>query len=124
VLVLLVLSDKNEVFEFLASRGFEKVILEDLQIKEQIRLFCEARVVVASHGAGLTNIMFMQKGQSVVELKSDNNNYWCYFSLARVYGLNYFYNLCKGSSQQHRDADIFVDIALLKKTLTQAMKNL
>ncbi len=116
-------SNESEVFEFLASKGFEKVILEDLQLKDQIRLFCEARVVLASHGAGLTNIMFMQKGQSVVELKSDNNNYWCYFSLARVYGLNYFYNLCKGSSQQHRDADIFVDIALLKKTLTQAMKN-
>jgi capsular polysaccharide biosynthesis protein len=116
-------SNEDEVFELLESRGFEKVTLEDLHLKDQVRLFQEANVVVANHGAGLTNIMFMQKGQSVIELKSDNNDYWCYFSLARVYRLKYFYILSKGSSLQHRDADILVDIDQLKKIVTQAINN-
>lgn len=116
-------SNEDEVFELLENNGFEKVALEDLHVKAQITLFQESKVVVASHGAGLTNIMFMQKGQSVIELKSDNNDYWCYFSLARVYKLKYFYILSKGSSLQHRDADILVDIDQLKKIVTQAMDN-
>jgi capsular polysaccharide biosynthesis protein len=116
-------SNEDQVFELLVSRGFEKITLEDLHLKDQVQLFQEAKVVVASHGAGLTNIMFMQKGQTVIELKSDNNNYWCYFSLARVYGLKYFYNLSKGSSHNHRDADILVDIDQLKKIVTQAINN-
>lgn len=116
-------SNEDEVFRLLENNGFEKVILEDLHVKDQIKLFQESKVVVASHGAGLTNIMFMQKEQAVVELKSDNNNYWCYFSLARVFGLKYFYTLSKGTSSQHREADILVDINKLKKIVTQAMKN-
>jgi capsular polysaccharide biosynthesis protein len=116
-------SNEDEVFDLLESRGFEKVTLEDLHLKDQVRLFQEANVVVASHGAGLTNIMFMQKGQSVIELKSDNNDYWCYFSLARVYRLKYFYILSKGSTLQHRDADILVDIDQLRKIVTQAINN-
>ena len=116
-------SNEDQVFELLGSRGFEKVTLEDLHLKDQVQLFQEARVVVASHGAGLTNIMFMQKGQTVIELKSDNNNYWCYFSLARVFGLKYFYNLSKGISHNHRDADILVDIDQLKKIVTQVINN-
>ena len=79
--------------------------------------------VVASHGAVLTNIIFMHKVQTFIELKSDNNNYWCYFSLARVYGLNLFYNLSKGSPNKHRDAYILVDIDQLKEIVTQAIIN-
>ena len=116
------ISNEEEVLELLKKKGFEKVVLEDLQLKNQVKLFQEARVVVASHGAGLANTMFMQKGQTVIELKSDNNRYWCYFSLARVFGLKYYYSLNKGSSANHRDADITVDVARMQKLVTQAME--
>ena len=115
--------NEEEVFELLKAKGFEKIVLEDLHFKDQVKLFQEARVVVASHGAGLANTMFMQKGQTVIELKSDNNRYWCYFSLARVFGLKYYYSLNKGSSANHRDADITVDIEQLQKLVTKAMEN-
>jgi capsular polysaccharide biosynthesis protein len=117
------ISNEEAVFELLEKKGFEKIVLEDLKLKDQVKIFQEARVVVASHGAGLTNSMFMQKGQTIIELKSDNNNYWCYFSLARVFGLKYYYSLNKGSSANHRDADIILDIAQLQKLVTQAMGN-
>ena len=117
------ISNEETVFELLKKKGFEKIVLEDLQLKEQVKLFQEARVVVASHGAGLTNSMFMQKGQTIIELKSDNNRYWCFFSLARVFGLKYYYSLNKGSSANHRDANITVDIDRLKILLTQTMEN-
>ena len=115
--------NEEAVFGFLKANGFEKVVLEDLHLIDQVKLFQEARIVVASHGAGLTNSMYMQKGQTIIELKSDNNRYWCYFSLARVFGLKYYYSLNNGSTNNHRDADITVDIAQLQKLVTQAMEN-
>jgi capsular polysaccharide biosynthesis protein len=117
------ISNEDVVFELLREKGFEKIVLEDLQLKDQVKLFQEARVVVASHGAGLANTMFMQKGQTVIELKSDNNRYWCYFSLAKVFGLKYYYSLNKGSTANHRDADITVDIERLKVLVTKEMEN-
>lgn len=116
-------SNEEAVFELLEKQGFENLVLEDLKFIDQVKLFQEARMVVASHGAGLTNSMFMQKGQTIIELKSENNRYWCYFSMARVFGLRYYYSLNKGSSANHRDADITVDIAQLQKLVTQAMEN-
>jgi capsular polysaccharide biosynthesis protein len=114
-------SNELELSSFLMSNGFEKVILEDCTLDEQMQLMNESKMVISCHGAGLTNIMFMQKGQTVIELKEKNNNYWCYFSLARVFGLNYNYILCKGDNENHRDANINVDLhgllELLEKNL-------
>jgi capsular polysaccharide biosynthesis protein len=118
------ISNEEKVFESLEKKGFEKLVLEDLKLIDQVKVFQEARIVVASHGAGLANCMFMQKGQIIIELKSENNRYWCYFSLARVFGLKYYYSLNKGSSTNHRDADITVDIERLKALVTKEMENL
>ena len=110
-------TNELELSSFLMSKGFEKVILEDYTMDEQVRLMQESKMVISCHGAGLTNIMFMQKGQTVIELKSSNNNYWCYFSLARVFGLDYNYILCEGDNENHRDANIKVDLNLLSELL-------
>lgn len=106
--------------EFLTKQGFEIHTLEDYPLGQQFQLFKESKFVISNHGAGLTNIMFMHPNCKVLELKSDNNNYWCYFSLANVFGLKYAYLLCKGNSQNHRDADINVDL----KTLSSMMEKI
>ena len=110
-------SNELELSSFLKSKGFEKVILEDYTLDQQIQLMNESKMAISCHGAGLTNIMFMQKGQTVIELKEKNNNYWCYFSLARVFGLDYNYILCQGDNENHRDANINVDLHVLSELL-------
>jgi capsular polysaccharide biosynthesis protein len=110
-------SNELELSSFLTSKGFEKVFLEDYTLDEQIELMKQSKLVISCHGAGLTNIMFMQKSQIVIELKSKNNNYWCYFSLARVFGLDYNYILCEGDNENHRDANIKVDLHELSDLL-------
>jgi capsular polysaccharide biosynthesis protein len=117
------ISNEDEVFRLLRLKGFEKVNLEELKLTDQVKLFQQARVVIGCHGAGLTNIMFMQKNQTVIELKSNNNNYWCYFSLARVFGLKYYYSLNHGHVVNHRDADIDIDLDTLNLLITKAMSN-
>ncbi len=52
------MSNAAEVEAALGGRGFEVVDTADMPIKEQIQLFNQTRVLVAVHGAGLTNIIY------------------------------------------------------------------
>lgn len=103
-------SNEDELWHALQIHGFEKVELEKLAWKDQVRLFREAVLVISNHGAGLSNIMFMPADSKVIELKSAKNDYWCYYSLARVCHLHYAYLLCKPTENNHRDADIEVEV--------------
>lgn len=57
-----------QVEDALRAIGFEVVYPEKMTVGDQIDLFSEALIVVAVHGAGLTNTAFMPAGGAVVEL--------------------------------------------------------
>lgn len=44
------------------------VDFEDLSIREQVKLMSQTRILVAAHGAGLTNAMFLPQGCGVIEV--------------------------------------------------------
>jgi len=54
--------------QFLASNGFEIVYLEGVSVADQASLFSQCRVLIALHGAALTNIIYMARGMQVIEL--------------------------------------------------------
>lgn len=62
------LRDESFLEERLESHGFRVVRLEELALPEQYRTVAGARIVVGSHGAGLTNVVFMEPGGHVVEI--------------------------------------------------------
>jgi len=66
------LTNEDEVANYLSTRGFEVVALETLPQPEQIKRFAEAQVVVAQHGAGLTNLLYA-RDTSVLEIMSDRD---------------------------------------------------
>lgn len=109
------ISNEDALVALLDTYEFESVFLEDYEIQDQIKLLHEAKIVVSCHGAGLTNILFMQPETKVIELKANNNDYWCFFSLARLANLHYSYLLCKSDRDNHRDANITVDLLALEK---------
>jgi len=57
-----ILSDSKTV-EFIKNSGFKEVFLEDYTLIDQIRLFRCAREIIAIHGAGLTNLVFVDRFQ-------------------------------------------------------------
>ena len=67
-----VVENESELMEFLTKKGFQTVYLENKSVEEQSRLFDAASVVISSHGAGLSNIAFCQKGTTVIELYRDH----------------------------------------------------
>jgi len=71
--------NEDEVADYLTARGFEVVALEERPFHEQVKLFAEAKIVVAQHGAGLINLLFAQSPR-VLEILSDQDRQ-IYFSL-------------------------------------------
>lgn len=60
----------GQVAAFLRDRGYTIVDPATMTFQEQARLFGSARAIVACHGAGLTNLCFVQPGTTVVEIFS------------------------------------------------------
>ena len=115
-----------EVSQFLAGYGFETVTLESLSVLEQAQLLSEAAIAISPHGSGLTNVLFCQPGATVIELFSPSYVYPCYWYLADLLNLNYYYLLGSplGSSHFHRllypnprTEDIYLEIQQLETLL-------
>ncbi len=83
------LSNEDEVVATLTRYGFVPVCLEDLGLIEQMALFRQADVIVAPHGAGLTNIVFSRPGCRVVELVMDAYLHEGFRRLAAVRKISY-----------------------------------
>lgn len=83
------LIQEEDLVKILRGRGFKIVDPQKLRLVEQIQILKQARIVVSIHGAALTNIVFCEKGSSVIELRSIHNSPEHYSSIARAYELNF-----------------------------------
>ena len=76
--------------------NFQNVQLEEMAFREQVRCFSRAKVVVAQHGAGLANIIWMNPQAVVFEFGVDGNN--LFERISRIMGHEYF---CENYSDPH-----------------------
>lgn len=83
--------NEPELIEMLEKQKFTPIFLEDYPFLEQVRLFSEARVVIAPHGAGLTNLVFCQPTTTVIELFSPNYIRYYYWSICCYLKLDFHY---------------------------------
>ena len=82
--------NEDAVLEALRPFGFEPVELRGQSVVEQAKLISEAGIIVAPHGAALTNLAFCAPGTTVIECFPDQFVQSLYFSLSGVCGLDYF----------------------------------
>jgi len=64
--------NEEALWAILAGFGFQKVVMEDMALGEQIRLAASADNLVAPHGAGMVHCLFMPANSLVIELFSSN----------------------------------------------------
>jgi hypothetical protein len=110
------IANEEEFYEFMGTLGYEIVRLESLTIMQQLALLSEACVVVAVHGAGLSNIVTCRPGAVVIEILP-NTYYTPAFAItAQTTGLQYFpylemseRNLQLATRQQFSDTMISLD---------------
>ena len=85
-------SNRAEARQFFQKLGFVAFQLEELQLADQAALFRGADVVVLTHGAAFTNLIFARPGTLVLEffprpIGTHKINF--FFQIARYYGLDY-----------------------------------
>ncbi|MBW7840187.1 MAG: glycosyltransferase family 61 protein [Chitinophagaceae bacterium] len=114
----------DEIKEILDNYKVKIVNLENYTLRAQIQLLHSTEILIGVHGAGLTNMCFMKKGASVVEIrrKDDRLNY-CYFKLANTCELAYYYLLADGSgkSQNIQQDDLYLPPQTLKTLLKDTL---
>jgi hypothetical protein len=64
----------KNVVDYLVSRhGFRELQMESFSIAEQSFLFNSADIILGTHGAGLTNMIFCKNGATVIEVNAGYN---------------------------------------------------
>ena len=80
--------------------------------------FSDVKILIAQHGAGLTNMLFMQPKSRVIEIRNLNDSHNnCYYSLASALDIEYQYCTTEEVSE-HND-----DIKFDYKYLIENLKN-
>ena len=88
--------NEGEVIKCLSKNGFTTIRLEDYDFSSQIALLSNAEVVVAPHGAGLTNLVWCSSTAKVLEIFSPNYLNLSFWTIANHVGLEYFYLIGDG----------------------------
>ena len=110
---------------------FQLVESSQLTFTEQAYLFQNTKIVVGVHGAGLTNIIFMNPGSYVIELRYKKqegrfSSASCYERLSKILSINHIVLHCNGIERKElkgrsiEDANIFADI----NELTNAVQSI
>jgi hypothetical protein len=88
-----------ELVDFVKSKGFEEICFEDYSIIEQVFLMQNAECLISMHGAGLTNVLFMNPESSVLEItpivERDYQFRFPFWRIASILKLNYFVQFSK-----------------------------
>ena len=95
------IANEAELIALLSARGFETHAMEDYSLQQQATLVHQADVILATHGAGLANLIFARPGTHVIEIVPDNRyNATCYPRKSRILGLHHQHVLVKTSEHK------------------------
>lgn len=94
------ISNEKELVNLLLKYDFISFELENLSFLEQVNLFNRAEIIVAPHGAGLSNIVFCEKGVKIVEIIGTSRVAPFFVNIAQRMELKYYYLASKGFSSK------------------------
>lgn len=85
------IQNEDELFEQCQQKfpELQWVIYDILSPNDTANLFSKARIIVAPHGAGLTNMIFSKRGISVYEFMPLDEPNLCYWHLSEMLGNTY-----------------------------------
>lgn len=96
--------NEKELLEELQPYGFKTVVSSELSIKEKIKLFSKAKVVLGATGAGLISMFFCKPGTKMIEIFNEGFVIEPFYDIATKIDLDYEYIICKGNKRV-RNAD-------------------
>jgi hypothetical protein len=121
--------NETTVVNVIKDLGYQIVSMEDLSFSRQVKLMQGAKVLLGTHGAGLTNMLFMPVGSAIVEIRKEGDaRHNHFFALASALGHRYYYMTAQGlpirlNGSEYFSEDLFVDVARLLTLLQQVAKD-
>jgi capsular polysaccharide biosynthesis protein len=112
----------NDLEPVFSKHQITTLTLENLPLAEQVRLFNHADLVVAPHGAGLSNLMFCKAGTRVLEIFESSAVRLCYWALCDTFRLKYDFLLGGQRHSAGMDPDIHIEPTVLDDALTQLLR--
>ena len=106
------LVNNQEIIELLKKRGFSIIKLSNLSFNEQVKTFSNAKIIIGSHGAGLTNLIFCEPSTKVIEIGNPNFDCYVFKNISYIQNLNY--SLIKARPAISEFGDMKIDIKDLK----------
>lgn len=115
--------NEDALLSMLEPLGFSAVHLTGMEAEAQWALFARAEVVIAPHGAGLSNLMFCAPGTLVIELMPIHHASFVFFELCRALDLNYLFLLGYPEEAQAAPsgAGFRVDVSALQRLVTSLL---
>ncbi|MFD1187549.1 glycosyltransferase family 61 protein [Pontibacter rugosus] len=89
--------NEKELLEVLEPYGFKSIVSSQLSIKEKIKLFSRAKVVMGATGAGLVSMFFCKPGTKFIEIFNEAFVVEPFYDIAPKIDLDYEYIICKGN---------------------------
>lgn len=84
------IGNEQEITPVLRKFGFKIVHFETMSFRDQVASCAGARSLVGPHGAGLTNLMFCERGCKIGEIGFEGS-YRHFKSMARHFGHDYYF---------------------------------
>ena len=113
--------NESEVVTMLEHFGFVSVRLSEYAFEEQARIFNQAEIVVAPHGAGLSHIVFCAPSTTIIDVMPPRWMAPCFMTLASSVGCRYRHLVAEEvETQAPRDAqrdDIRIPVTKLEQLL-------
>ena len=119
-----IVNEKN-LIKVLEKYNFKVVHMEKLTLERQIEIASSSKYIVGLHGAGITNLIWMKQGNSLLELRPEKNQYLnCYFNLSNLLNINYEYIICKKMNiyKSSNKADYYVNLDAFEKKIQSILK--
>ena len=91
--------NQKELLSFLKQYDFEAVYLEELSFAMQIKLFEQSSIIIAPHGAGLSNLIFANQAK-VIEVFPEQDIRYQYFLLSGMMNCDYYFLTAKKGTQK------------------------
>jgi Glycosyltransferase 61 len=99
------LPHEDRIEERLQNAGFEIIYPEEMMLKEQIGIFSRATMIVAPHGAGLSNMVWSTGNCRIGEIFTSECQNDCYARLAVQLGFDYRYVILHDGADAEETAE-------------------
>jgi hypothetical protein len=110
------ITNESEIRLLLEKHGFETIYAERLSLDEQIDLIRQTECLVAVHGAGLVQQVFMNHAKArIIEIVPEDYQMSMYFWLAYALGVRYYDRIC--GSKLNRLGNFSINVSDLQRAV-------